>query len=196
MNDEFNEYTLTSVKVSRSLTIHATFKPIGWATYVIDDDQGTLSITSDWGDWAYRWGRGKWIGVDPPDLSLALKTRFDIDYVANKLDPNRQAFSWDKTQKELHRLIAQARRKGELSKEDARDAWDSLNYDLHFEEMLSTIHEHSVLNSLFGDDTYYSAEYVDTSRFISLKQVVLPALKKILRQENEDVRTAAAAEVR
>lgn len=178
---------LASATVGRTLTIHLTFKPYGWATFYVDDAQGTLAIESDWGSYAYRWGRGSWLGVEPHDLSLALSGRIgnDHDYIARKLfGPKVDAYDPEATEREWRDEILRARREERCSGEAARDAWETLRHvDFQDERgAVETAWENRSLRGVITDPV----ELRRTSKtpwFLTMRNVLLPAFVAELRKE-------------
>ena len=87
----------------------------GWACCTVNDATGELSITSDWGNWAYRWnvqhlGRGSDQKV--VTLTYFLSDRTSYDYLACKLcnrDEENQ-FDGDKTLAACREALLRARR--------------------------------------------------------------------------------------
>lgn len=182
----FDAPELARVGVGRTLTIHLTFKPMGWATFYIDDAQGTLAIESDWGSYAYRWGRGPWLGVEPPDLSRALAGSIgdDHDYIARKLFRSKaDAYDPEATEREWRSEIVRARREGRCSAEAARDAWDTLRHvDFQDERgAVETAWENRSLRGVITDPV----ELRRTSKtpwFLTMREVLLPAFVAELRK--------------
>jgi hypothetical protein len=174
--------TVSKVTVSRSLTIHARFAPHGWATFVIDDTQGTLSITSDWGDWAYRWGRGSNLGVSSHDLSEALRTRFGHDYVASKLlAGNTWVFDEDASRRRVRERLLRMRRERALSSEDAREAWNAIESEFEsVDQLVGIARDCDPLNDALDHQPWEYVGHVTSPRYLVLRDTLLPVLRKAL----------------
>ncbi len=76
-----------------------------WALCTVNDQTGELLITSDWGNWSYRWHISA-LGV--PTLTEFIGSRGDVDYMARKLqggDRGGLRFSEEKTMQAMRRLL-------------------------------------------------------------------------------------------
>lgn len=109
-----------------------SFEPYGWAIFTINDTSGEFSIQSDWGNWSYRWNvkhLGESTKTDSP-LTHFIADRSEASYLVNKLYYGRDndRYSPEKTEQEWKRIIIQNRRDGWCTKEEARAAWDELEY--------------------------------------------------------------------
>lgn len=176
---------LVNVVIGRSLTIHLDFKPYGWATFVVNDAQGTLIVESDWGSYSYRWGRGSWLGVDPPDLSAALANNFSLDYVATKLfGGDYYVYDERATQAAWRRHVLGARRLGELSRREARIAWNHLD-TLDFASEAGLINDCSHRDPLaffHAGEPWNCVEHQIAPRYLTLKNQLLPLFREELRK--------------
>jgi hypothetical protein len=82
-----------------------------WALCTVNDTTGELCITSDWGNWSYRWS------ADPghlgfPTLAAFIGTRGGVDYLARKLQrEGRDGHRWsaEKTVVTLRRRLCTRR---------------------------------------------------------------------------------------
>lgn len=160
------------------------FKPIGWATWFVDDRTGTLSLSSDWGDYAHRWGRGSWLGVDPPDLSRALATRLGADYIARKLFGLRaRAHDPEKTRAAFRDVVLDRRREGYLDRETARALWRELDdVDWSSSESVQRAADYGLLGKHFSDAWELCAES-ETTWFLVVRDQLLPVFLDALRKE-------------
>jgi hypothetical protein len=189
---------LARATVAQVRSIHLVFKSYGWATFYVDDAQGTLAVESDWGSYAHRWGRGAWLGVEPHDLSLALATRLGIDYVARKLFLGREnelrAYDEKATERRWREDILQGRRRGWILRGDARDAWDALA-DVDFSSGPELVWHEAPreLRDVIGDPCE-AFVYTETPRFLTVRNVLLPAFLAALRAELASRGSAGAVE--
>ncbi len=192
------ELELASTTVTTSLTIHLVFRPMGWATFVVDDAQGTLSIESDWGSYAYRWGRGEWLGVEPPDLSRALAGHIgsDHDYIARKLVSPVHETDVAATVRYVRKEILRMRRERALDAFDARWAWDCL-VDVDTEDEFYSAMNELPLNRYFCEPWNLVLTRA-TGRFLVVRDHLLPAFVEQLRAHLRaaDLGGAVAEEVR
>lgn len=160
--------------------------PVGWAIWYVDDRTGTLALESDWGSYAHRWGRGDWLGVDPPDLTLAIATRLGTDYLARKLFGDRaRAYDAEKTKAAVRGRVLDLRRVCELDREEARAVWIQLdkvdwycweNASRHLQELLAGV----VLGEVFE---YYRDS--DTAWFLVVRDQLFPLLIDALRADRK-----------
>lgn len=178
------DISVANVAASEVLSVHITFKPLGWATFYVDDARGTLAIESDWGSYAYRWGRGSWLGVEPPDLSLALRGRIgsDSDYIARKLlGAKVRAYCPETTRREWFRLIARRRRDGVLSRGTARDAWDEVSRADLGHPAIAWSDASDALREALGNDPCDLFFDSVTPAFLIVRDVLIPAFIAALR---------------
>lgn len=77
--------------------------PFGWALCTVNDATGELLITSDWGNWSYRWHVG---GFGDGIALTAFISTCDVDYLARKLQGGIcSAFSSEGTARALRREL-------------------------------------------------------------------------------------------
>lgn len=186
ISDTYKKYVLSSTEESTTISIHCRFKPHGWATFMINNDVGTLSIQSDWGDWSYRWGTGS---LGSPTLLIALRDRFDQWYVANKLFGGKtSAYDPYKTEESFKKKLLEARRRRDISKEDASELWyeldrvpwenvDALYYSLPSDE---------VFNKVFGSEWFFDLEESPLPSYEVFLELLHPALIKCLKERTHD----------
>lgn len=181
------ELEVAQVEHGSTLAIRLRFKGGGWATFYIDDDQGTLALVSDWGSWAHRWGRGSWLGVDPPDLSRALlhlTERNSSDYVPRKLFMGvRDQYDEQETRRDVTRHILQSRRDrpARHSRASAREAYDHLDSiewgsEHHVAEALTEW----PLDDFFQSDFYEHIVYSPPSSYFVVRDQLVPAFHEAL----------------
>jgi hypothetical protein len=142
-----------------------------WTHAYLDDDMGTLMITSDWGDWSHRWGlSGMPKGVAFSDFIFG--DRNDFNYVARKLySGRRDDVEWDEkaTKRELRKRVARGFRSGEFGPNTCTELMHEIDAAETFEELY-----YSELLVVYADDRYSKP----TWSFLHLRDVILPALQR------------------
>jgi len=162
---------------------HFEFKSFGWA-YVIFKDVCPrkvfcLMINSDWGTWAYTWRRTE-------EDWWNFFTTAGNEYLAAKLAPlhkNRE-FDAKETILNLKTQVICNRKNDFISKEKAREIWDSLSDDT-----LDTRSEDLFLSN--APDCLWEAwynlyewiVYKPNTEYVFLRDSLLPVLKDFVKQE-------------
>jgi hypothetical protein len=167
--------TLKSKSCSKVDAYHLTFEPYGWATAYVDDIRGTLSIVSDWGNYAYRWG------VDSLGGGRTL-SQFLIDaepeYIATKLHVDLGGIidlDGTETKNALKRELLRMRRHKEIEGWEARHEWDELEYwDPEFDQIPPVS---------FVDNWWDYRRTGHKQTYVQLLTIVIPALKEALYEE-------------
>lgn len=100
-----------------------------WVIAYLDDETGTLMVTSDYGDWTYRWGLvGMPKGV-PFHRFILERAEGHFDYVANKLTlGTSMILDVEATRRELRIAYAREWRDGDYdgTADDYRDLMDDI----------------------------------------------------------------------
>lgn len=148
-----------------------------WCDITIDDEHGTLHVNGDHGSWSYRWGQA---------ITEQIAYWFNPDYIAGKLAAGRcTAYDDDATEREVRLVVLKARRADEVTREQAREAWDALD-DIDFgsaETMMSgmgNLYLPDVPNDLFVD-VHELIRYTPRGDFLHLRDAYIPALIDLLR---------------
>lgn len=182
------ELVLASMSSAQTYLFLARDGHAGWASCTVSDATGEVSIQSDWGDGAHRWYTGSGLGA--PSLTHFLaQCHDDSDYLARKLlgRDGMERFDPDATTQNLFRGIIAARRNGDISREQAREAWDALGYADDLAHMgradayVANVPD-EVRNLL---DVGEHAAYVASSEARAFKGWILPALTAACRAEAE-----------
>lgn len=93
----------------------------GWFIAFLDS-AGCLAILSDYGDYSYRWCWNR----EDKDIRAFL-AGCNAGYVAEKLGYNvKSEFDGEATRRAIQEHILDARRWGDLDKEEARREWDAI----------------------------------------------------------------------
>lgn len=176
---------LSRATTSQVTSVHLVFKPSGYATFYVDDAQGTLAVESDWGCWAYRWGRGSWIHPSH-DLSAALRGQIgsDHDYVTRKLfGANDDEYNPEATRKAWRERLLEQRRCGRITRELAREAWDQIG-EIDLDEpalAYQALDDLPELDRVLGDRCEIF-ERTMRRQFVLMRDVLLPAFVAELRR--------------
>lgn len=94
----------------------------GWAIIFLDEKNGTLSVHSDFGNWAYSW-----TSIGQPSLKHFL-IECDTDYVSSKFVGSKRFVNVEETIKAIKADIIEKRKNNECTEEEARRAIDELGY--------------------------------------------------------------------
>jgi hypothetical protein len=110
---------IRNVDIGTALSIFMTFKPGGYALFLIDEQTGTLAIVSDWGKWQHMWGGGPraW-GTKTFVEFLAGRDAGHCNYLTDKLHygRTRMVIDGDATQTALE---ARLREVGRMADDDS-----------------------------------------------------------------------------
>ena len=134
-------------------TIHGG-KEFSWANILIDEHWGLLAIHSDYGNWTFSWpyhGRDSF-------RQFLMESRKDKHYFMNKLAAGERWYDSNATEKELQREILIRRRRKELTKEEAREAWEDADREIEFHSSQET-YQRSVLDCKSVFDKVFGGDY-------------------------------------
>lgn len=109
------------------MLLHRYVLPTRAVAY-IDDDLGLLTIVTEGGAYAHRWGTSvEYLAA--PTLTAALRNRYDASYVTDKLlyQSVRNEYDEKATVDAVKEAVLRSRRARECTAEGARDAWNELN---------------------------------------------------------------------
>lgn len=161
-----------------------SFDPWGWAQFSIHHDSHIFSVTSDWGNASYGWGRN----IGPKTFKETLAS-FHSQYIVDKFSYEaeflkKKHLDVEPTRKECLKPILKARRDGELDDYEARELYDT---------MVSTISEctgdpdrfYDVMGSnawkFYGDPVQYYTR--PTPMRLFWEDELIPFFLKHLREE-------------
>lgn len=164
---------VASVNVSEGTVYTLRFdNTFGWAVVVVSDATGMLAITSDWGEWAFRWNlRGM---PEGHTLTQFLATT-DGDYVARKfLGAAAREYDPDGTKREWKAQICRLRREGMINRLDARAAWSEVA-DFDFEQ------RETFPDVPFIEEPWEMSQSRDTNEYRAITRIVWPAFRDVLR---------------
>ena len=120
----------TQFKISKSTIQVYYLRPeghhCGWADISLDigENAGRLSISSDYGNWAFYWGS---CGCPFKEFLISL----DMYYMSGKMRESNW-FDHSTTMKEMKRIVLEERRDEALSAEKARELFDEVStFDEH-----------------------------------------------------------------
>jgi hypothetical protein len=146
----------------------------GWARVVLTSD-GMFSAVSDWGHYAYLWTHP---GVRD-FREFFLNAESEWGYFAKKLRPEKilnEKASWDN----LKRDLLERRRSKSLTKEKARDAWETMKLYSSWDEYLYS----SACAEVFDEPWEFSVRELHPD-VVSFAKRVLPRLAAMVSQELE-----------
>lgn len=186
--------TLVSTHVAATTYHFQTDDPgwKSWALCTVNDTTGELLITSDWGNWTFRWNV-QHLGL--PTLTEFIAEREAVDYLACKLQGRHggQRFSPEKTVATFRRALCEQRlqlrwtRRGAegpaLTRHKAREIWNALD-DLIEDSgnsadlFLVGLSEIDGFDLHVNDRAFESLEYEQTAEDRALRDLILPALVK------------------
>jgi hypothetical protein len=157
-----------------------------WALCTVNDVTGELLITSDWGNWSYRWNTDT---LGCPTLTAFIGGRDAVDYIARKLQGRHggQRFSAERTIAAWRRMLRERRaevghtRDHKLTRALAREIWDALgdaadDCGQSADLFLARVYEIDGFTDHVDDTPYESIETEQTPEDRSLRDLILPAL--------------------
>jgi len=155
-----------------------------WATIMIDENTGTLAITSSFGNWSFTWGKH---ALGCPTLHGFLSGTHS-DYVASKCIPRdcREVYDFEVTKQALIKDLLLERRLRRVDNFIARERYDELR-DWTEDDDRSP----SAWSWPDWVDVYESAEKVQTTEDRCFQEVIHPIVVK-LAKEYETARIANA----
>lgn len=176
--------TLHSARIDRFgpvLRIRLTMKECGWLHAYLDNDTQLLAITSDWGDWAYRWdGKNGWHDVFVLDRKPGPHA---WSYITDKLyggRSDREEWDEERTKSHVRQSLAVAYRCGEHDvswrADDYREAIREVAEASSSEELM---HYAEHVSMFGGVDYIYMRE---SFRFLQLRDQLLPMLGEAWRK--------------
>lgn len=202
------------LRESQSRTIFISFRPHGWARFIIDDTLGALTIDSDWGSWSHVWGGGpSYWGTKT--FTEFLRDRKAFHYLTDKLHyggRTRELVDGDATKKALLKKVAEARRGTReycyttgkwkyfprIDKDRAKELRRGINeyiYEIEDKPMddnvwsaIRKVEEQDYVDGFgaFFDDMHDLIEMKPHPRLIFLRDQLLPVLVAVLNGEISD----------
>ena len=160
-------------------------KPYWWAIITLDEETGTFSVHSDYGDYAYSWtSRGK--GISLKEFLIRLEK--DDNYLMEKLSNGKREFDLDKTIEAIEKDFQDAL----IDSPWHPDAIQGVKEEIV--TLKNCCNEHEFSNRLFDSDCLYEYLYglepygipICKEFPVQLKmftQNVFPEFVKILKEE-------------
>jgi len=153
----------------------------GWINAYVDNQQGTLLIASDWGDWTHRWGLAGMPPGKSVDQFLFARSEGHWDYVANKLlRGENNEYDHEATQSAVRKRLAEAFREehggkdaDRYKKEEYRDAI----YGVECAETFDELCEHDAINAFYMVG-YEDIGYCASQAYRDLTERILPHLAR------------------
>jgi hypothetical protein len=163
-----------------------------WALCTVNDTTGELLITSDWGNWAYRWNVAH-LGSPSLTAFIGERDRGNVDYLAGKLQGRRggQRFSAAKTVAAFRRMLCERRLEVGRSRCDrpgswldrgvARDIWDALDdiaadFGQSADLFIQKVYEMDGFTEHVCERPFDDIETEQTPEDRALRDLILPAL--------------------
>lgn len=121
-----------------------------WAFIYLDEEKGTFSAISSFGNYAHIWSHrgGETLKEFLRDL--------EFDYFMGKTRGlERERFDFKATIKGMETFVKDQRRQGALSKEEARDAWDdieALEYGDSVDLFVADVYDSDAICTAYGHD--------------------------------------------
>ncbi len=116
-----------------------------WANFYLDTAMGTLTVSSDWGDYSHRWGRSGNASYKTFDEFIA---SCDSSYITTKFSYDRReefnVFKVAETVNDLRKEVVEARQRDELTEAEARILYNYCIYLTGFEndrDFYEALHE-------------------------------------------------------
>ena len=179
------------VGIGEAKYYHFVFEePFGWAVFSINDETGEFNIQSDWGNYQHRWNidhLGETHTKQPWPLTHFLAVGNDPYYVTDKLHygrDDRKNYSPDKTEHRVREDLLQYRRRGDITSEDARNAWDEVrNVDFGSpDSFMYSIGDTYKLKEVLSEETWEYVQYEDSFGYVFLQYKLLPFFFNYLRR--------------
>ena len=108
-------YNLTPAKTDEEYT------SCMWAKFVFDCDNGTLNISSDAGDYSYRWGHNEY------EDFMHLMSRVDKEYLLNKLSSRSVFLLEESKEKTIENIDLDG---WECYGIESKEEWEELKADI------------------------------------------------------------------
>jgi hypothetical protein len=156
----------------------------GWGIFTIDENGGVFHCQSDYGDYSYMWpnhGRESF-----KHFLCEIDTYYLLDKVAQ-----RDYFNHDKYFESWKKAIIKLRKDGDCAKEQAKDAWDFIEYYLGDCDSCDICGERlsnsKKIRAIAGDEWWYTFELGKdySPQVMAFANELLPMFIQILKQEIE-----------
>lgn len=155
----------------------------GWAVIMIDEKGGVFSAQSDYGDYNYCWpkhGRESF-------KHFIIEISRDGSYFLRKVS-KRDHVNFDESLKRWEKEILKYRKDANITREQAREAWDFIHdlddYCGNAEMIQMHLYDSSLLLGIFGEPWEFFdtvMEYPPEARMFAKE--VMPMLAEILKKE-------------
>jgi len=135
----------------------------GWVIFTVCDATGELSVQSDWGCWGYRWNIDHLGNGDTLTEFIRDRDPEHSHYLADKLSysmpsDTRELPDEEGTEEAIRSHILERRRSMDISKDEAREAWDDTELFMgEYAEGGPTVAYYNIpasLNEVLGSDIY------------------------------------------
>ena len=147
-----------------------------WARFMFNLDRYELSITSDCGNYGY-----KWVETPESESFLELMARCDKGYILGKLYGEPDIFSYDKTKESAYEMYAYD---GE-DKQKMDEIFENIEIEYEPTEATDFLRAFDEYNDGYFMDTFELPKYVYPSDALKIVDIfdtaIRPYIKKILK---------------
>jgi hypothetical protein len=151
-----------------------------WLADIVISDDGYFSTVSDYGNYAFWWGAAG-------DCFRSFLADLNSGYLCSKLGGARQYYDGDATEKAIRRHICEYRRHGWMTKEEAREEWETLkDYPVDCREGFAIWYHETKMS-----DAYEFAVFTHEPQLIHFTRAVWPVFARALRDELAAEKAAA-----
>jgi hypothetical protein len=125
-----------------------------WATFFIDETDGTFMVQSDWGSFSYQWTHigNRTLKEFLIGLSISVEKGYP-DYLTEKLTGGKEVFDCDATIVKLKEILTNLRDKGKIHPDDCQEMLEIFEGD--FEHTTSIDY---FCTQLYNDDHLWNQD--------------------------------------
>jgi hypothetical protein len=158
----------------------------GWAIITIDENGGLFNCHSDYGDYNYSWpnhGRKSF-------KHFILELARDYHYLLGKVS-KEDYFDYVKSRKSWQKAIIKARKDGDCTKEEARNAWEFIDgldeYSNSPHIIQKELYESDAIEAIAGSEPWYmfDTEMEYSPQAMAFATEIMPIFADIIRTEIE-----------
>jgi hypothetical protein len=152
-----------------------SIKGEGWAIFFLDET-GCFAALSDYGDWSYRWNQR---GLPEETTFRHFLLQCADDYILGKIAP-KQEYDDEGSVVAVKETIIGMRREGQLTKDEAREEWDSIEtYENFYSEF--NFWDWAKTTSLSEVSELYTQKYSEQAR--AFLKHCMPRLREAIKND-------------